>query len=145
MVLSKELTEVYERRGRVYNQTASKTEQIALSKFISDGHLGRQIRKARKLYMAKSQQLCIAINNVFEEKATAIPGSGGFLVQLEVKSSLSSEELAKRGADVGVLLRTFEAEEENDYPRLLLSCSGVAEENFQDALRLLKKEFFKKK
>ncbi len=95
--------------------------------------------------MAKSQQLCIAINNVFEEKATAIPGSGGFLVQLEVKSSLSSKELAKRGADVGVLLRTFEAEEENDYPRLLLSCSGVAEENFQDALRLLKKEFFKKK
>lgn len=145
MVLSKELTEVYERRGRVYNQTASKTEQIALGKFISDGHLGRQIRKARKLYMAKSQQLCIAINNVFEEKATAIPGSGGFLVQLEVKSSLSSEELAKRGADVGVLLRTFEAEEKNDYPRLLLSCSGVAEENFQDALRLLKKEFFKKK
>lgn len=145
MVLSKELTEIYEKRGRVYNQTASKTEQIALGKFISDGHLGRQIRKARKLYMAKSQQLCIAINNVFEEKATAIPGSGGFLVQLEVKSSLSSKELAKRGADVGVLLRTFEAEEENDYPRLLLSCSGVAEENFQDALRLLKKEFFKKK
>ena len=59
MVLSKELTEVYERRGRVYNQTASKTEQIALGKFISDGHLGRQIRKAIKKRILQEK---IAIN-----------------------------------------------------------------------------------
>ena len=143
MVLSKDLTEVYKKRGRVYNQTASKTEQIALCKFINDGHLARQIRKARKLYMTKSQQLCIAVNRVFGDRAIAIPGSGGFLIQMEVKSDLSAEELVKRSARVGVLLRTFETDEEEKYPRLLLSCSGVAEENFEKALKILEKEFFK--
>lgn len=145
MVLSKDLTEVYKKRGRVYNQTASKTEQIALCKFINDGHLARQIRKARKLYMTKSQQLCIAVNRVFGDRAIAIPGSGGFLIQIEVKSDLSAEELVKRSARVGVLLRTFETEEEEKYPKLLLSCSGVAEENFEKALKILEKEFFKDK
>ena len=143
MVLSKELTNVYANRGKIYNQTASKTDQIALCQFIRDGHLLRQIKKARKLYMVKSQQLCIAIDKVFGDKAKALPGSGGFLIQLEVKSKLSSKELEKRGKDVGVLVSSFDYGEEGQYPRLLLSCSGVSEDNFEKALILLKDEFFK--
>ncbi|MEG0132774.1 MAG: PLP-dependent aminotransferase family protein [Clostridium sp.] len=143
MVLSKELTSVYSEKGGIYNQTASKTEQIALCQFIRDGHLGRQIKKARKLYMAKSQQLCVEVNKVFGDKAVALPGSGGFLIQLEVKSKLSSEELVKRGANVGVLVRSSNMKKSEKYPRLLLSCSGVSEENFERALVLLKEEFFK--
>jgi len=143
MVLSKELTSIYTKRGGIYNQTASKTEQIALCQFIRDGHLGRQIKKARKLYMIKSQQLCIAISKVFGDRATALPGSGGFLIQLEVKSKLSSKELVRRGAKVGVLVRAFDSENGGEYPRLLLSCSGVSEENFEKALNLLKEEFFR--
>ncbi len=48
----------YEKKGGLYNQTASKAEQIALCQFIRDGHLSSQIRKAHKLYMNKSRALC---------------------------------------------------------------------------------------
>ncbi|MBU3196281.1 PLP-dependent aminotransferase family protein [Clostridium algidicarnis] len=144
MVLSKELTNTYSNRGKIYNQTASKTDQIALCQFIRDGHLSRQIKKTRKLYMIKSQQLCIAIDKVFGNKAKGIPGSGGFLIQMEVKSELSSKELEKRGANAGVLVRSFNSVNESKYPRLLLSCSGVSEDNFEEALTLLKYEFFRK-
>ena len=78
MVLPIELMDAYSKCGEDYNQTASKTEQIALCQFIRDGHLEKQIRKVRKLYMDKSNQLCIAVNKIFKDKAKAISGSGGF-------------------------------------------------------------------
>ncbi len=143
MVLPIELMNAYTKRGQDYNQTASKTEQIALCQFIRDGHLEKQIKKARKLYMAKSNQLCLAVNQIFKDKAKSIPGSGGFLIQVEVKSNLSSKELARRAEEVGVLVKAFDSVEKSKYPRLLLSCSGVSEEDFEKALKLLKDALFK--
>jgi len=142
MVLPIKLVDVYTKRGEDYNQTASKTEQIALCQFIRDGHLDKQIKKARKLYMDKIYMLCSAIKKVFEDKALAIPSSGGFLIQLEVKSNLSSDELVKRASRVGVLLKPLDSDNNTKYPRLLLSCSGVSEDNFEKALILLRNEFF---
>ena len=69
MVLPTCLMEAYEKKGGLYNQTASKAEQIALCQFIRDGHLSSQIRKARKLYMNKSRALCEAARCVFEDHA----------------------------------------------------------------------------
>lgn len=143
MVLPIELMEVYSKIGQDYNQTASKTEQIALCQFIRDGHLEKQIKKARKLYMAKSNQLCLAVNEVFKNQAKAISGPGGFLIQVEVKSDLSSKELASRAKEAGVLVKAFDSVDQSKYPRLLLSCSGVSEEDFEPSLNLLKKAFFK--
>ena len=142
MVLPIELMDAYSKCGEDYNQTASKTEQIALCQFIRDGHLEKQIRKVRKLYMDKSNQLCIAVNKIFKDKAKAISGSGGFLIQVEVKSNLSSKELARRAEEVGVLVKAFDSVEKSKYPTLLLSCSGVSEEDFEKALTLLKDAFF---
>ena len=48
MVLAPELLDVYKNRGKFYNQTASKAEQIALCQFIRDGHLEGQICTARR-------------------------------------------------------------------------------------------------
>lgn len=49
-----------ERAGR-YNQTASKAEQLALAKYISDGQLERHLRRLRKQYHEKSLLLCEAL------------------------------------------------------------------------------------
>lgn len=58
MVLPRELADAYRERAASYNQTASKTEQIALCQFIRDGHLEAQVRKLRRLYEAKTDRLC---------------------------------------------------------------------------------------
>ena len=54
MILPPELMETYEKRKNNYNQTASKAEQIALTQFIRDGHLASQVRKSRKIHLAKA-------------------------------------------------------------------------------------------
>ena len=55
MILTEELAEKYKQNIFKFNQTASKTEQIALYKFINDGHLKAQIRKTRRFYTAKTK------------------------------------------------------------------------------------------
>ncbi len=48
LVLPHTLTEKYKSRMHLYNQTASKLEQLALSAFIRDGRLEQQIRRTRR-------------------------------------------------------------------------------------------------
>lgn len=137
MIMPIELVDKYTSIGHLYNQTASKTEQIALCQFIRDGHLERQIKKSRKLYMTKSHELCLAVNRIFKDKAKAIPGSGGFLIKVELKSELTSIDIAKKAKDVGVLINSI-MDDSSGHPKISLSCSGVNEKDFDKALVILK-------
>lgn len=141
MVLPAELMKVYREKGTLYNQTASTAEQIALCQFIRDGHLKKQIKKARKLYMMKSQALCQAITKVFKTEAKAIPGSGGFLIRMEVSSAATSEELIAQAAAIGVGIKAAQPIEGHTKPCFLLSCSAVDEELFEKAMTALKEKW----
>ncbi len=55
MVLTPELAEKYKKNIFKYNQTAAKTEQIALCQYIQDGRLKAQIRKTRRFYTSKAR------------------------------------------------------------------------------------------
>lgn len=143
MVLPVELMSAYEEKGHFYNQTASTAEQIALCQFIRDGHLKKQIKKARKIYLAKSQELCTAIHEVFHSQAKAVAASGGFLVRMEINSSLSAEELSRRAEKAGIRVKVSDEANKSGWPCLLLSCSGVAEGDFKKAIDLLKEAFEK--
>ncbi len=65
MVLPKTLLTVYARRADLYNQTASKLEQLALSAFIRDGRLAQQVRRTRrkKIRSDKNQQSKTIVRN----------------------------------------------------------------------------------
>ena len=142
MVLPVELMEIYKEKGKYYNQTASTAEQIALCQFIRDGHLKKQIRKARKLYMSKSQELCNCIQEVFKDQAKILPNVGGFLVSFEVKSLLQAKEIEARAARVGIKLRVEDELSHEGWPCILLSCSGVDEKEFKESMCLLKETLF---
>lgn len=142
MVLPTELMESYKEKGRFYNQTASTAEQIALCQFIRDGHLKKQIKKARKLYMAKSQELAHCIEEVFGDKAKILPNIGGFLLPFEVKSELSIDEIEEKTREAGIKIRVADELSHEGWPCLLLSCSGVNEKDFVESMKLLKTILF---
>lgn len=142
MVLPIELMQAYKEKGKYYNQTASTAEQIALCQFIRDGHLKKQIRKARKIYMTKSQELVGCIKEVFEDKVNILPNVGGFLVPFEVKSILSGKEIEKQALNVGIKLRVADELSHEGWPCIFLSCSGVDEQEFGESMRLLKQVLF---
>lgn len=136
MILPPSLREAYHARKDLYNQTASKMEQIALCQFIRDGHLGSQIRKAKRLYTGKARQLCEAIGEVFSGEAKAVMGQAGFYIQMELASPFSLDELAARAEEAGVSLVPME--EEGMMKKFLLSCSCVPANGYRTALLLLK-------
>lgn len=142
MVLTPELTALYNEKGRYYNQTASKVEQIALCQFIRDGHLESQIRKTRKLYTAKAKKLCGDIGTVFSERAVPQLGEAGFLVLADIMTELSPEEIAKRAKNAGVAVRPVTGQSGGKWPQILLSCSTVAAERYEEALIRLKNAIF---
>ena len=146
MVLPAELMPIYYERGHLYNQTASTAEQIALCQFIRDGHLKKQIKKARKIYMSKAQQLCKSIHEVFKEQVKAEPVAGGFLVRMEVNSPQEADVLVQKAQQVGISLRGGECiviDDRGKQISFLLSCSGTSEVDFKEAALLLKKTWEK--
>ena len=136
MVLPPELLEDYERRKNSYNQTASKAEQIALTQFIRDGHLASQIRKSRKIHLAKASELAGCVKKVFGGKARVRIGEAGFHVMAELETSVPAKEFVKRAANCGVAVMLTEAAEGKI--GLMLSCANVAVEDYEEALTALK-------
>lgn len=136
MVLPSSLLEEYEKRRDFYNQTASKTEQIALCQFIRDGHLEGQIRKARKHYQAKSKLLCRDAQQIFGESAVVTASETGFLSILELKSDKKLQDVMREAEKRGIAV--LPAGEGSGRIRLALSCAAVPAEEFPQALELLR-------
>lgn len=63
MILTPELYEIYKSKIKMFAQTASKTEQIALCNYIRDGHINSQTRKIRRLYTAKAREFAAILSH----------------------------------------------------------------------------------
>lgn len=140
MILPDSLLPLYEQKKTLYNQTASKSEQLALCQFLRDGHLDSQIRKLKRLYSSKARTLSTLLEKAFGSQAQIYMGESVFLVHLKIKCSLSSDELREKAAEKGILVFAIhKAGKKNEgYAHIALSCCEVPVEKFPDAVKLMK-------
>ena len=140
MILPDSLLPLYEKKKALYNQTASKSEQLALCQFLRDGHLESQIRKLKRLYSNKAKTLSTLLEEAFGNQAKVYMGESVFLVHLKLKCSMTSDELSQKAAESGILVfpihKSSAANE--SYAHIALSCCEVSVDNFDDAVNLLK-------
>ncbi|MDO5560171.1 MAG: PLP-dependent aminotransferase family protein [Oscillospiraceae bacterium] len=136
MVIPPQLTDRYMTVRNNYNQTASKTEQIALCQFIRDGHLDLQIRKQRKLYNAKAKHLCEVISEKFGSQAEAAVTDSGIYVKMKLKEKICIEDfkdqLHKKEISLNVL------KNDDDTVTAVFSCTSVKSESFEEAVSEVK-------
>ena len=137
MVLPPELLEAYEARRGMYNQTASKAEQIAITQFIRDGHLNSQIRKSRKIHLAKSMELAATVEKVLGTKGEPRIGETGFHVYVTLDTDLSAEVVARRAKEKGLLVLP-EVDSGEGRPTIMLNIANVAVSDYETAMTLLK-------
>lgn len=137
MVLPPELLESYDARKDRYNQTASKAEQIALTQFIRDGHLAGQIRKSRKIHMAKAGQLAATVEQVLGRKAKVRTGDSGFHVYVELDTKLPAGEIAEKAKEKGLLLSPVPADNRESKCTIMMNCAGVPVDKYHAAMKLL--------
>lgn len=137
MVLPQELCKSFEKRAFLYNQTASKTEQIALCQYITDGHLLSRIKRQRRNYAQKSEMLCRRGNELLKGLAVFSRCEAAYLIKAKAVKERGSKEIARLAAEN--LVRVRPSESENG--AVLLSCAGFDAEKTDDMLKRLKTAF----
>lgn len=137
MILPDELLPLYEKKKALYNQTASKAEQLALCQFLRDGHLDSQIRKLKRLYANKAKALCNELEAAFQNRATVSMGESVFLVHLKLKSDMTNVEFRDRLQKKGILVFAS-PKETKGYAHIALSCCELPIEDFPKAVALIK-------
>ncbi len=137
MILPDELLPLYEKKKALYNQTASKSEQLALCQFLRDGHLDSQIRKLKRLYANKAKALSNELELAFGNRALVSMGESVFLVHLKVKSNMTNTEFRDKLQKKGI--RVFASPRETKgYAHVALSCCELPMDDFPKAVALIK-------
>ncbi len=134
MVLPPEMLPLYEKRKNLYNQTASKAEQIAITQFIRDGHLSSQIRKSRKIHQEKSTRLMKVLKKQLGSRVRVRMGESGFSVYAHFNIEETAQELAQKARKKGIAVVPIEGAT----PSLMLNCANVSASEYDAAVSLLK-------
>jgi len=146
MVLPDRLLPVYQKNSSLYNQAASTIEQLALAKFMADGHLERQIRRLRKLYYEKSLLFFDALKQVFGKQIEVNETESGLHTLITVKSDLRAQELVDRamarGCRVASVQDYYWEHMPEKQPQMILYFSKIPASHMQIAVQLLKEAWF---
>lgn len=130
MALPTNLLDKYQEQFCHFHQTASKLEQIALASYIEDGQLARHLKRLRKQYAAKGNELLDKLqaafpNNVFHLYETSLK----ITMSIEVHKLNSYIALAKEHN----ILVTKSSDNE-----IALSFSGILQKDIDIAIQQLK-------
>ncbi|GBG55582.1 putative HTH-type transcriptional regulator YdeL [Sporomusaceae bacterium FL31] len=146
MVLPERLMDVYRKNAGLYNQAASTVEQLALAKYMEDGHLERQIRRLRKLYYEKRLLFFDAIKKILGDAAEVNESEAGLHTILVVKSELTAAELVSKALANGCKIapvRDYYLEASNEkLPQIILYFSKIPSAEIAAAIHLLKTAWF---
>jgi GntR family transcriptional regulator/MocR family aminotransferase len=104
MVLPTSLADSYQEKGRYYNQTASKIEQLALARYIREGRLEKHLRRLRKVYAQKSQLFMSELIQAFGRQLQMELWETSLCLDVYPDIGLSSAQLVQRAAAVGIRL-----------------------------------------
>ena len=135
MVLPEPLKSAYLKKAHCYNQTASKTEQIALCQFIRDGHLAAQTRKLKRLYSHKLRHLLEALQQVFGENCRIRIGAAGTSVAVTLPRISDGPAFLEKARAHGLNFQLLS--EKSGQVSIILSCSAMKTEDFLPACQLL--------
>lgn len=134
MVLTKELSEEFEKYKYKFAQTASKTEQIALCGYIRDGHIKAQTRKVRRHYTSKARLLLDEIKQRLPQIKCELSEN---LLQVKIKADFKQDTSIFN--EKGILLHI--KKHENNELELVLSPSAIEEIEIPKAVDILESVF----
>lgn len=135
MVLPEALAKAFREKRSLFTQTASKTEQIALTGFIRDGHIKSQIRKIRRHQTAKARLFYEELTRVLPELCCEMSENG-----LQVKLTLPFAKPLSCFADHGVSV--YIDSYDGALLKLMLSPSALTQEEIPAAVEALKEAIY---
>lgn len=135
LVLPQKLAEKYNKISSDYNQTASKIEQLALSKYLDDGKFEKHLRKTRNNFAKKSKIMIDSIKEVFGRDTKIMLNETSLFVLIKTDTALSSDEIVKVCDEHKINVM----KSRDSRFSFMLSFSGIETEKIKDGLVEIKK------
>ena len=139
MVLPDKYLNLYNDIKSITNQTASKTEQLALAKYIENGKIDIHLRKARRIYFEKSRIILDSINKYFKDNAKIVFNETSMYVSLKLSDSPGRAETEKELLNNSISIMPYR--HENNV--FALSFSGISENKIEDGIKIISKILIK--
>lgn len=141
MVLPEKHLQLYNKIKKITNQTASKTEQLALAKYIENRKIDIHLRKARRIYFEKSKAILESVNRYFHNSAEIIFNETSLYITLKLSFNVDRKFVEKQLLENSVNIMPYKTEC-NEFG---LSFSGIPSEKIDSGIKLLANIIFKSK
>ncbi len=120
--------------------------QEAMADFIAEGSLLRHIRKMRRVYKAKHEQMCLSIQTHFGTKVSVISQAAGLHITLKWQSGIDEVTWTKRAEHDGIVLRPLSYYEHpsyqyRDWNGVVLGYGNVALKDIEPLIQRLSELF----
>lgn len=132
MVLPEKLLKSYNKIKPMINQTASKTEQLALAEYINTGKIDVHLRKARRVYLEKSKTMLNCINKYFDDFSLTF-NETSLYVKIKLSYKLNRDKVEQELKDSSVNIMPFK----NTESEFGLSFSGISGDKIDEGIRIL--------
>lgn len=146
LVLPKRLLSVYDEKYKGYHCTVSSLEQQVLTKFISDGHWDRQIRRICLSHKKKHDVLISSIKEKMGKHVNIYGHQAGLHILLEFPEGQQEDILIKKALEQGVKVCSASPfwlnKESYKGNTLILGYGKMKEQDIPIAVSLLYKAWF---
>ncbi len=95
LVLPRCLTEAFSLAKALVENDLPLVDQFALTDFINEGHLERQIRRTRAIYGKRRQALVGALDRCFGERVKISSEAAGFELLVKLETNLTDEQVSR--------------------------------------------------
>lgn len=136
MVLPPQLARPARARLATLNQTAGKTEQLALAEYIRTGFLEKHLRRLRRLYALKSQLMAETLENIFGGALSCTLQETSLSYMLTVPACCTGQKLQTLAREKGILCRAA-SPHSSAAPRVTLGFSGIPIDNIKPGIAAL--------
>lgn len=136
-IMPNEIKKKYDEKARLYNQTSSTIDQLALAAFISDGNLKRTFKKTVKTYIEKTELFSQLIELEFKNNAIIKKSDSGLFLSIAVNiDKINDYDIILRMENEGVKLQNIYFE--NKYCYFSVCCSSIKKQMLPEAAKALK-------
>ena len=141
MVLPHALNTIFEASEAMFPQTASKVEQLALARFIDSGDFDRHVKKVRKYYMKKQQQVLEALEEAMPKTSRTLRVKSGLQILVRLPEGVSEEKVVeacrKRSVNVeGLGKYLFDKDRKGHWGEaIVISYRGIAMKDIREGIQ----------
>jgi GntR family transcriptional regulator/MocR family aminotransferase len=132
MVLPEKLMKKYLKIKAYTNQTASKTEQLALAGYINTGKIDIHLRKARRVYLEKSKIILKSIAKYFDGCKIEF-NETSLYVKIKLNKELNWKTTERELEEKSIKIMPYKSFSDE----FGLSFSGIQNERIDDGIRLI--------